>query len=188
MKIVWMYSFLLAMGISVVTSANTILSSGVDVQLEVQPVILDVEIPLATGFLIDSNEQEGFQAAQATIVNNTSTPVSVHLMGVSYVNRESSPKLVDPTYYSEEEWRLLSREKTPEHLALKVYPIEGVGWLDRAVGRWIKDSNRLEPYWLGNIKRNSKVQIGFEAKHGFNWVESKDISYEILYKVELGKY
>lgn len=158
---------------------------GLDIGVNIEATMIDVEVPLFTGFVIDGNEDTSIYSTEIFIINNTYAPVQLYAVGVSYIDASEleSPKLVSPASLYNLSKKRLNEKDDLKYLSLRIYSPDTIGWLQRSPGVWFDEDNRFSSFWMGSIFPRSRVRLAFEIKSDNKWRKESEIAYEFMYKV-----
>lgn len=128
---------------------------------------LDVTVPLGgINFHIDS---EGQMTSQGIVItSNTNAPLNVSVLEVKAlgigdstngleVTNSRAPKLVPVSTYTTEEWNNLSKEDTPDKMALAIRQVDVISGetMDNLTEKTTDDKKVTEPVELGDLSEES---------------------------------
>ena len=147
---------------------------------------INIDVPLSTTFRIDENME--FSAPSIVIHNNS--PVAIRVDGVSMKPaNDTSPSIIDPDTYTDEEWQNLNSVQTKKEIALGLLTDNSKSdvRLDVVGGtRWFGKSNTgSNALYLGTIKPSTaelpspKLTLDLKSKYGRVWGDTSKIDYTL---------
>ncbi|MGF7058703.1 hypothetical protein [Brassicibacter mesophilus] len=189
------FKSLISILIILVLSSNGVVfaeTGDVAVNGDIQATVLNVTVPISTGFVIDPNgatAEERFIAPDFTVSSGTNAPLKVSVSSLEQaLDTQYSFTDVLPTNFTDEEWEKLGITDSSAYLALALKAKDNTEWrsLTQTDPLYVKEVlDAGQAVEIGSLDPNSSATFTLEAKHGNAFDSAIQSKYTITFVFEL---